>query len=98
MWDSPKKSTTSHSTTKSNSSKLVSPAVSFEEIGVAIALEAVSMVLCVSSVFIDFTKETIFRQLKEIFDEDPMLTFRSMSDRVLAFWENQTTHRNVWWD
>lgn len=96
MYESPKKGSASDSATKPV--KKVHSKVSFEEIGVAVASEAICMLLQVATASIDLTSEVYAIQMKEIFSEDPMLTFRTMIEHVRTFWESHPLHRNIWWD
>jgi hypothetical protein len=95
MFDSSKTRPASNPPAKSVSKN---NAVTFEEIGYTLALEGIYNILCIAGVIIDLERQSVVAQLRGFFEEDPMLTFRSMCDRVDSFWENHPSHRNIWWD
>lgn len=97
MLETSKKGSTSNSAAQSNKATKSSK-TTFKEVGLAVAGEAVFIIICVLSCQIDLTREDCARELSSFFDDDPTMTFDIVFDRIQGFWEHSSFHRNIWWD
>ena len=97
MLETSKKGSVTNSSAQSDKAAKSSK-ITFKEVGLAVAGEAVFIIICVLSAQIDLTREDCARELSSFFDDDPTMTFDLVFDRIRSFWEYSSFHRNIWWD